>query len=543
MHVLFTYSVKRLNFSILHALKPFSKTKFLTMDYADLKTFSCYKENNYEAAVETLNSLQSNASVLEKARLQKDRQAITNVPFTEKYLNRLGISLDKIDQQLKIIHVSGTKGKGSTCAFCESILRHHGLKTGFYSSPHLIEVRERIRINGKPLSKEEFARYFWEVYNPLKNYMDDEHDMPAYFKFMTIMAFYVFLNEEVEVAVFEVGIGGLYDCTNVIRKPVVVGITSLGLDHVSLLGNTVEKIAFHKAGIMKPSVPTYTVSDQPGESLHILAEKALEIKCPLYIVPSLDEYHWAPYQINLGLSGKVQRKNASLALQLSRAFLNPKIESGPAEQEKFIFPVRALPFQIHLPDALGLAQTFWPGRSQILRLKGATFYVDGAHTPESIEACVEWFLHATSSNRSRRKRVLMFNTTGDRNASLLLAPLIRCQFDVAIFCSNIICIDNESASKDLLNLMVTKDQQVRRSNVNSDAWLENGFRSNGTSSQKQIVVALPTISSALDYVNTELVDNETGELDVLVTGSLHLVGGVLSLLDTDHNFLQVGKTN
>jgi len=177
----------------------------------------CLSSNpSYEAAVETLNTLQSNASVLERARLQKDRQAVNNVPFTQKYLNRVGISLDVLDE-LKVVHVSGTKGKGSTCAFCESILKYHGLKTGFYSSPHLVEVRERIRINGKPLCKELFAKYFWQVYTPLKNLKDDESDMPAYFKFLTIMAFYVFIKEKVNVAIIEVGIGGLYDCTNVIR--------------------------------------------------------------------------------------------------------------------------------------------------------------------------------------------------------------------------------------------------------------------------------------------------------------------------------------
>ena len=144
-----------------------------------------------QAAVEALNSLQSNAAVLEKARLLKDRQAIFNIPYVEKYLARIGILPEDVDRCLPVIHVSGTKvhahfiiisnlllfkniaflllqqGKGSTCAFCESILKYNGLKTGFYSSPHLIEVRERIRINGKPLSKESFARYFWEVYTPL----------------------------------------------------------------------------------------------------------------------------------------------------------------------------------------------------------------------------------------------------------------------------------------------------------------------------------------------------------------------------------------
>ena len=132
--------------------------------------------------------------------------------------------------------------------------------------------------------------------------------------------------------------------------------------------------------------------------------KLNNLQCPLYTVPALDEYHWAPYQIKLGLSGKVQWKNASLALQLSRAFLNPKIPHPKVErsEKKLCYlTVPALPFQIHSPDALGLAKTFWPGRSQVLHRPKATFYIDGAHTPESIEACVEWFILASASPMSR----------------------------------------------------------------------------------------------------------------------------------------------
>jgi len=207
--VLFT-SMQGLKFARLLPRK-----RFHSMDYIQQQCLS--SNQSYELAVETLNSLQSNALVLERARMQKDRHAVNNVPYTEKYLSRVGVTLNVLDSQLKVIHVSGTKGKGSTCAFCESILRYHGLKTGFYSSPHLVEVRERIRINGKPLSKELFAKYFWQVFTNLSNQKDSEGDMPAYFKFLTVMAFYVFLQEKVDVAIVEVGIGGLYDCTNVIR--------------------------------------------------------------------------------------------------------------------------------------------------------------------------------------------------------------------------------------------------------------------------------------------------------------------------------------
>ncbi|VDI09911.1 folylpolyglutamate synthase [Mytilus galloprovincialis] len=121
----------------------------------------------YEECVKTLNTLQSNAQTLEKTRLTRDKLAPLHVPNMVKWASRVGITLDDIDR-LKVIHVSGTKGKGSTCAYCESILRHQGFKTGFFSSPHLVEVRERFQVNGQPLSREKFVDYFWDVYNKLE---------------------------------------------------------------------------------------------------------------------------------------------------------------------------------------------------------------------------------------------------------------------------------------------------------------------------------------------------------------------------------------
>ena len=114
---------------------------------------------SYEEAVSALNSLQTNAITLKKTRKERQANVHLNLPITRKYLERSGMSLEDLDQ-LKIIHVSGTKGKGSTCAFCESILRHSGLKTGFYSSPHLVSVTERIRINGEPIDQVGRAKYF-----------------------------------------------------------------------------------------------------------------------------------------------------------------------------------------------------------------------------------------------------------------------------------------------------------------------------------------------------------------------------------------------
>ncbi|XP_037302584.1 folylpolyglutamate synthase, mitochondrial-like [Manduca sexta] len=123
-------------------------------------------KNSYEDAVGKLNKLQSNKSTIEQIRKEKAGHKCTNVEDMEYYLKRTGVSLSKLDE-MSVIHVAGTKGKGSTSAMCESILRHHGFRTGFYSSPHLVAVRERIRLDGKVVSEEQFAHYFHEVYGKL----------------------------------------------------------------------------------------------------------------------------------------------------------------------------------------------------------------------------------------------------------------------------------------------------------------------------------------------------------------------------------------
>ncbi|KHJ87024.1 hypothetical protein OESDEN_13209 [Oesophagostomum dentatum] len=168
----------------------------------------------YEAAILLLNSLQSNAANLQKIREKRDLLQETNLPDMISKLMKCGIELDDLDR-LNVIHVSGTKGKGSTCAFVESILRNVGFRTGLYTSPHLVHARERIRINGKPISETLFAKHFFTVYNKLKK--ECPEDMPPYFKFLTILSFHVFLQEGVDVAIVEVGIGGEYDATNVVQ--------------------------------------------------------------------------------------------------------------------------------------------------------------------------------------------------------------------------------------------------------------------------------------------------------------------------------------
>ncbi|NWH79817.1 FOLC protein, partial [Piaya cayana] len=294
------------------------------------------------------------------------------------------------------------------------------------SSPHLVQVRERIRINGQPISKELFSKYFWLVYNRLEETKDPVHaSMPAYFRFLTIMAFHVFLQEKVDLAVVEVGIGGAYDCTNIIRAPVVCGVSSLGIDHISILGDTMEKIAWQKGGIFKPGVPAFTVA-QPERPLEVLRDRARERKvswvvdgsrwgvprggglsllspqCPLYLCPELDAFEGDHRALALGLAGTHQRSNAALALQLARMWLQRRGCWGLGELKETLpgaklegRPVPLAPtFQPTDAMIQGLRDTEWLGRTQVLPRGPVTWYLDGAHTTSSIQACVRWFRQA-----------------------------------------------------------------------------------------------------------------------------------------------------
>lgn len=183
-------------------------------------------------------------------------------------------SLDK----LSVIHVAGSKGKGSVCTFTDAILRQHNVKTGLFTSPHLVSVTERIKLRGGPISKQLFNDYFWEVFDALHLKKDSEYDLPSYFKFLQVMAFYIFVRENVEVAIIEVGIGGEFDSTNIIRNTEIVGITSLQLEHTQLLGETIEEIAWQKAGIIKEASHVYSMPQQQPVCHKVINERFLEKK-------------------------------------------------------------------------------------------------------------------------------------------------------------------------------------------------------------------------------------------------------------------------
>jgi len=521
------------------------------------------KENKeYENAIETLNTLQSNAALITKIKKEdagRRKQFQQNsLPEMEKLLARIDIEVDDLDQ-LNIVHISGTKGKGSVASFCESILRHSGLKTGFYSSPHMIEVRERIRLNGLPLEKTKFTHYFFECYNKLMDTANDHNGyMPGYFRFLTLMSFYVYLKEKLDAVIVEVGIGGSYDSTNIIRTPIVCGITMLELDHVAVLGDTIEQVANHKAGIMKSGRPTLALPQKYSDAANVFVQQANERNSTLQFVPTLDSYKNS--NIVLGISGEHQTTNASLAMQLCRIWMLEKkdylhqfhstihndmhelLNTPVAENNQVINTFN--PPTLFLQ---GLRHTKWAGRCEVVKRDNVSFYMDGAHTPGSIEACVKW-VHSRINkdvdvSRDRIFRVLLFNINrSERDHTAILKSLSSIGFDYAVFCPNIIDSNPDNNSRDMQNYNTTLDNNFRMCERNKETWLTL----QPLQSQDNISTVFPCLSSAVRWVcngrdpeiqkpvdggpEVPLKMAECEHIQIVVTGTLHLVGGLMKYL-------------
>ncbi|KAH7422187.1 hypothetical protein KP509_13G095200 [Ceratopteris richardii] len=528
------------------------------------------------------------------------QNVISRFSLLPKYIEAL--ELQESLSHLSVIHVAGTKGKGSTCAFTENILRSCGYRTGLFTSPHLVDIRERFRFNGDLVSEEVFAKHFWWCWNRLQAVESSTLPMPWFFAFLTLLALKMFTLENVDVAILEVGVGGCYDATNVVPQPAVCGIASLGYDHMDVLGSTLSEIAAQKAGIFKAGVPAFSVP-QPAEALEVLHKKARDLSVPLEITQDVEFY--GVKSLKLGLDGDHQRTNAALAVALC------------AEWEKNHFSKKYSSFleEGHLPDAYlqGLATTRWPGRGQIIYDVGfhsanaikytdegdqkaqkgrLTLYLDGAHTAESLGACANWFSSSVLSGALKDKnndvnipnykkwsssngcqdrgimhklcyqRVLVFNCMAKRDPQLLLPCLIKkcrqngLQIDIALFVpplSTSDAIETRSVSDICATAMEAEPdlswqhllQRVWESHQEPDkgskagssiglSWLRQYLNAGGHNRlHEQCVIStssvvIPSLPVAIDWLRY-WASQDLVELQVLVTGSLYLVGDLLKI--------------
>lgn len=333
---------------------------------------------------------------------------IENIPkFTTKNkLEHIRKCLDLLgspDKDRKIIHVAGTNGKGSVCAFLSSMLEQGGFRCGLFTSPHLVKINERFQINEVMISDQRFTEAFTEVKNLADRLVEEGDYHPTYFEFLFLMGMIVFKQEDVDYIVLETGLGGRLDATNSVLSPMACVITSISLDHVEYLGDTIEKIAGEKAGIMKKGVPVIFDGNRK-EAAEVIKARAEELGCPWYEVKESRQklLNYTPEGIRfLSASGvygetelfvpfiaRYQMMNAALALETMGVLR----EEHGLEKETLI---------------KGIGGAKWQGRMETI-LPGVI--VDGAHNEDGIARFVE----TVSYFQKEYPITLLFSTVADK---------------------------------------------------------------------------------------------------------------------------------
>lgn len=283
---------------------------------------------------------------------------------------KLAVLAGNPQQHLRFIHVAGTNGKGSTCAMLESIYRSAGLRVGLFTSPHLVSFRERIQVNRELIGESDVVRLVAGLQNWFKEFPDDHH--PTFFEAVTVMAMCHFAEQRCDLVIWETGLGGRLDATNIVT-PLASVITNVQYDHQKWLGATLTSIATEKAGIIKPGVPVITGAEEP-QVLAVIQETAIQRGCPLTLVTPAHTQHPPLDRLSLPLPGWHQRMNAAVVLATVRV-LQSRLPVSERQQRA------------------GLSGVRWPGRLQLVELPGGRrVLLDGAHNPAgatSLRAALE----------------------------------------------------------------------------------------------------------------------------------------------------------
>ncbi len=340
-----------------------------------------------------------------------------SLDHTRKCLAMLGDPED----HFRVIHVAGTNGKGSTCAFLDSILRQAGHTCGLFTSPHLVKINERFVVNGNVITDSCFLNAFREVMDMVNTLCSEGDAHPSYFELLFLMAMVIFRDAGVEFVVLETGLGGRLDATTAVKDPVLCLITSVSIDHVQYLGNTVREIAGEKAGILAEGVPC-VFDGNSDEALRVLTEKARELEAPFRVVVSDDTEI-----VRYGKDGIVfrMRRGAFCGEEFRIPFIadyqvmNAALSLTAAEILNGILPGTVSPEAVHA----GLETVFWPCRMEQV-LQGV--FVDGAHNEDGIRR----FLETAERFSGNRPLTLLFSSVNDKNYEKMIAMIEeRIRFD------------------------------------------------------------------------------------------------------------------
>jgi dihydrofolate synthase/folylpolyglutamate synthase len=355
---------------------------------------------NYEAAVRYLLSLGRELAAPTQAAAAK---------FDLENITILAERLGRPDRAYPTAHIAGTNGKGSTAAFLEAILRRAGFRTGLNTSPHLEKINERIRVNGEEISDDAFAETFTRI-----QALNEEllaagrlRAHPTYFECATAMAFEYFARSRVDFGIFEVGLGGRLDATNILT-PVVSVITRVDFDHENFLGHSLAEIAAEKAGILKRGVPVI-LAEQKAEALDVIRARATELGCP--VVETGTAFRIEKEWMENGCSRAVVTENVpgwsiELAPQLPGKFqiqnsLNAAAVARYLQNRGYRISDDAI--------AQGIAEAVWPGRLEKLQTN-PDVYLDGAHNPSAARELAAFL----EQNLAGRKIWLVFGALRDK---------------------------------------------------------------------------------------------------------------------------------
>lgn len=388
-------------------------------------------------------------------------------------------------EKLRFIHVAGTNGKGSTCAMLEGIYRHAGLKVGLFTSPHLVRFGERVQVNRELISEADIVRLVEPMHMRLREFSQEDH--PTFFEVITVMALQYFAEQQCELVIWETGLGGRLDATNIVT-PLASVITNIDLDHQKWLGDTLAQIASEKAGIIKPGIPVITAVTQP-EAFDVIAKKARDESAPLTRLTDSDTRGGLAGTVKLPLLGRHQRWNAALAEATVR-----QLQSKIAIKEEAI--------------RCGLEFVQWAGRGQVVESNSQrTVVVDGAHNSAGALALSQLLRDEFPGIHP----LLLLGMMKDKDCAKvchILAPLAR-----------EIIVTPVSSPRSILPVELASF--CRQANPHAEVFVTGG-----------IIEALAT-----SYQRARLIEKSPL---IVITGSLYLIGEALEVMESETRSNELG---